>query len=280
MNQLYIERLILSFLEEDLGFQGDLSSAPLPEKECTAEVIVKQNCLVCGIGFFEKVFLLLDSETTFDWRVKDGDEVLAGSVIGYIKGNLKAVLQGERTALNILQKLSGIATNTAKYVELLKGSSIRLLDTRKTTPGWRVLEKYATRVGGALNHRFGLYDAVMIKDNHIKAYGSVKDAVLKVKEVIPVTTRVEVEVENEEQLKEVLEVLDYVDIVMLDNWDLENISPAVSVLKERKKDVKIELSGGIDIESLKKVRDLPIDYVSTSKIITTANWIDISMELL
>ncbi len=280
MNQLYVERLILSFLEEDLGFCGDLSSAPLPEKRCTAEVIVKEESLICGIRFFEKVFSLLDRGVSFKWSVKDGDKVQAGSVIGSVEGSLKAILQGERTALNILQKLSGIATNTARYVEILEGSPVKLLDTRKTTPGWRVLEKYATRVGGALNHRFGLYDAVMIKDNHIKAFGSIRDAVLKVKKVIPVTTKVEVEVENEEQLNEVLDVLDYVDIVMLDNWDLEKVASAVLVLKERKNSVKVELSGGIDLQSLRLVKDLPVDYVSTSKIITAAKWIDISLELL
>lgn len=280
MNQLYVERLILSFLEEDLGFCGDLSSAPLPEKRCTAEVIVKEESLICGIPFFEKVFSLLDRGVSFKWNVKDGDKVQASSVIGSVEGSLKAILQGERTALNILQKLSGIATNTARYVEILEGSPVKLLDTRKTTPGWRVLEKYATRVGGALNHRFGLYDAVMIKDNHIKAFGSIRDAVLKVKKVIPVTTKVEVEVENEEQLNEVLDVLDYVDIVMLDNWDLEKVASAVSVLKERKNSVKVELSGGIDFQSLRLVKDLPVDYVSTSKIITAAKWIDISLELI
>ncbi len=280
MNQLYVERLILSFLEEDLGFCGDLSSAPLPEEKCTAEVIVKEECLICGIPFFEKVFSLLDKEVSFKWNVKDEDRVQAGSVIGSVEGSLKAILQGERTALNILQKLSGIATNTARYVEILEDSPVKLLDTRKTTPGWRVLEKYATRVGGALNHRFGLYDAVMIKDNHIKAFGSIRDAVLKVKKIIPVTTKVEVEVENEEQLNEVLDVLDYVDIVMLDNWDLEKVASAVSVLKERKNSVKVELSGGIDLQSLRLVKDLPVDYVSTSKIITAAKWIDISLELL
>ena len=280
MNRLFIEKLILSFLEEDLGFTGDLSSEPLPERECRAEVIVKEDCILCGTKFFEMVFSLLNSKVEVTWKFNDGHRIPAGTVVGFVKGNVKVILQGERTALNILQKLSGIATNTARFVEVLGNSTVRLLDTRKTTPGWRILEKYATKVGGALNHRFGLYDAVMIKDNHIRGFGSVKEAVLKVKDAVPITTKIEVEVENWQQLKELLDVIDYVDIVMLDNWNLQEVEQAVKLLKTKKPNVKVELSGGIDIHSLAKIKYLPVDFVSTSKIITAAKWIDVGMELL
>jgi len=279
MNDLYLRKLILSFLEEDLGFVGDLTSSLLPDKEAEAELIAGEDFLLCGIPVFERVFTVFDGSVSFDWYRREGTFVKKGDVIGKVSGSVKTLLTCERTALNLLQKLSGIATQTRRYVEVLEGSEVKLLDTRKTTPGLRLLEKYATRVGGALNHRLGLYDAVMVKDNHIKAFGGVQEAVRKVVRSIPITTKVEVEVENEEQLTELLEVIDLVDIVMLDNWKLEEVEEAVKRLKGEKPSVKVELSGGITLEKLKLVRELPVDYVSTSKIITGAKWVDISMEV-
>jgi len=279
MNDLYLRKLILSFLEEDLGFVGDLTSSLLPDKEAEAELIAGEDFLLCGIPVFERVFTVFDGSVSFDWYRREGTFVKKDDVIGKVSGSVKTLLTCERTALNLLQKLSGIATQTRRYVEVLEGSEVKLLDTRKTTPGLRLLEKYATRVGGALNHRLGLYDAVMVKDNHIKAFGGVQEAVRKVVRSIPITTKVEVEVENEEQLTELLEVIDLVDIVMLDNWKLEEVEEAVKRLKGEKPSVKVELSGGITLEKLKLVRELPVDYVSTSKIITGAKWVDISMEV-
>ncbi|RUM45419.1 MAG: carboxylating nicotinate-nucleotide diphosphorylase [Desulfurobacterium sp.] len=279
MNDLYLRKLILSFLEEDLGFVGDLTSSLLPDREAEAELIAGEDFLLCGIPVFERVFTVLDGNVSFDWYRGEGTFVKKGDVIGKVSGSVKTLLTCERTALNLLQKLSGIATQTRRYVEVLEGSEVKLLDTRKTTPGLRLLEKYATRVGGALNHRLGLYDAVMVKDNHIKAFGGVQEAVRKVVRSIPITTKVEVEVENEEQLTELLEVIDLVDIVMLDNWKLEEVEEAVKRLKGTKPSVKVELSGGITLEKLRLIRELPVDYVSTSKIITGAKWVDISMEV-
>ena len=280
MNKIYLEKAILSFLEEDLALSGDLTTASIEDRKSVAEVIAKENFILCGIPFFETVFRLYDNNTTFEWKKKEGEEISGGEVIGKVYGNIKTLLTCERTALNILQKLSGIATETRKYINLLKGSKVKLLDTRKTTPGLRHFEKYATKIGGACNHRMGLYDAVMIKDNHIKAFGGVIPAVKSVASSIPVTTKIEVEVENEKQLEEVIQVIELVDIVMLDNWDIDKVENVALKLKSAKSSIKVEVSGNITIEKIRELKDKPIDFISTSKVITGARWIDISMEVL
>ncbi len=280
MNPLYLRELLKLFLKEDLGIAGDITTAPLHNKKGRAEIIAKEDFILCGVPFIEQLFSILDKETKIDWNFKEGELVKTGEALGEIKGSLKTILMGERTSLNILQRLSGIATETRKYVNVLSGSKIKLLDTRKTTPGIRLLEKHATRIGGAFNHRLGLYDAVMIKDNHIKAYGDVEKAVTEIFKVIPITTKIEVEIENWEQLSSLLNVIDLVDIVMLDNWNIEEVKEATETIKEKKGTIKIELSGNVTLESLKRIKDLPIDFVSTSKIITSAKWVDISLEVL
>ena len=279
MNPLYLERLIVNFLNEDLGATGDLTSRALPEVKGRAKLIAKENGILCGVEPFNKTFKTVNPKTEIEWLKREGDRFTEGEVICLIEGELPSILTAERTALNLIQRLSGIATTTRTFVEELKGSQVRLLDTRKTTPGLRVLEKHATKVGGALNHRMGLYDAVMVKDNHIKAFGGVKPAVRAVSKEIPVTTKIEVEVENYEQLKEALEVIELIDIVMLDNWPLEKVEEAVYKLKEAKPTLKVEISGGITLEKLKYIKNLPVDYVSTSKIVTAARWIDLSLEV-
>ncbi len=276
----WIRDLILRFLNEDLSSIGDLSTASLPPREGKAEVIAKEDFILCGIPFFEMVFKLYDPSVTFSWRKEEGEEVKKGEIIGKVSGNLKTILICERTALNLLQRLSGIATETRKYAERLRETGITLLDTRKTTPGLRALEKYATRIGGARNHRFGLFDAAMVKDNHIRAYGGVAEAVKAVYNTIPATASIEVEVENWDQLEKLLQVIEMVDIVMLDNWKFEEVNAAVELLKSRKPGIKIELSGGITLESLEKVKGLKVDFISTSKIITGATWVDVSMEVV
>ncbi len=280
MNELFVRNLILNFLSEDLGISGDWSSLPLKGKRLKAEVIAKENFILCGSPFFSRVFALLGGAPEFHWNFKEGEEVSKGSIVCSLECDGSSLLSGERTALNLLQRLSGVATNTREFVKLLSGSSVKLLDTRKTTPGLRALEKYATRVGGALNHRWGLFDAVMLKDNHLKAYGGVREAVLKVKSAVPITAKVEVEVESFEELEEFLEVIELVDLVMLDNWELEKVPEAVKLIRERSSFVKVELSGGVDKESLPFIRELPIDFVSTSKLITSAKWVDVSLEVL
>jgi len=279
MNPLNLKELIVNFLSEDLGITGDWSSLPLKGKRLIGKVIGKEEFILCGAQVFEEVIKTLDGTATFKWSLKDGGHVKEGQTLCRLEADAYALLAAERTALNLLQRLSGVATNTREYAEVLKGSSVKLLDTRKTTPGLRALEKYATRVGGALNHRFGLFDAVMIKDNHIRGYGGVKEAVKKVRELIPATMKVEVEVESWQELKEAIEVLELIDIVMLDNWPEEDVEEAVREIKGRRREVKVELSGGITKEKLKRIRELPIDYVSTSKLITAAKWVDISLEV-
>jgi nicotinate-nucleotide pyrophosphorylase (carboxylating) len=280
MNKIHIEKIILSFLEEDLALSGDLTTAPLEDRESAAEVIAKENFILCGIPFFETVFSLYDNNITFEWKKREGEEISGGEVIGKVYGNIKTLLTCERTALNILQRLSGIATETRKYINLLKGSKVKLLDTRKTTPGLRYFEKYATKIGGAYNHRMGLYDAVMIKDNHIKAFGGVIPAVKSIVSSVPVTTKIEVEVENEKQLEEVIRIIELVDIVMLDNWDIDKVENAALKLKSAKDSIKVEVSGNITFEKIRELKDNSIDFISTSKVITGARWIDISMEVL
>ncbi|SNR61164.1 carboxylating nicotinate-nucleotide diphosphorylase [Desulfurobacterium atlanticum] len=278
-SKLAMDDYILSFLKEDLGYTGDISSSGLNGKIITVYVEAKEEFILAGAPFFERVFKLLDEAISFRWFKKDGDEIAKGDVLCEIEGDERVLFSGERTGLNLLQHLSGIATNTRKFVKVLEGTKIKLLDTRKTTPGLRYFEKYATRVGGAFNHRMGLYDAVMIKDNHIKAYGGIVNAVKILKEKIPVTTMVEVEVENWQQLEDVLKVIEYVNIVMLDNWDLKEIDKAVKILRSASFDVKIEISGGITLETLKLLRNKDIDFISTSKLITAARWVDIGMEV-
>ncbi len=280
MNPFYLKNLLIGFLNEDLGTAGDITTAPLPNREGRGEIIAKENFVLCGTPFVNELFALLDGKSRIKWNFKEGEYVNSGEIIGEVKASLKALLTAERTALNLLQRLSGIATETRRFVELLSDSGIKLLDTRKTTPGMRLFEKYATRIGGAFNHRLGLFDAVMIKDNHIKAYGGVKNAVLSVRNTIPVTTRIEVEVENWQQVEELIEVIEYVDIVMLDNWKYEEVEEAVKAIKEKGRRIKVEISGNVTYENLKLIKKLPVDYVSTSRIVTAARWIDISLEVV
>jgi nicotinate-nucleotide pyrophosphorylase (carboxylating) len=279
VSPLYLRELIVNFLNEDLGVAGDWSSLPLRGMRAKGVVVAKEDGILCGAPFFSELFRLLSGELKLSWLKEEGQEFSAGEVLCEVECDASALLQGERTALNILQRLSGIATNTRKFVEALRGSRVKLLDTRKTTPGLRALEKYASKVGGAVNHRFGLYDAVMVKDNHIALFGGIGRAVEEIRRLSPATLKLEVEVESWEQLEELLGVIGLVDIVMLDNWELSQVPEAVEVIRTKDRRVKVELSGGIGYEELKLVSRLPVDFVSTSKTITAARWIDISMEV-
>ncbi|WP_456397497.1 carboxylating nicotinate-nucleotide diphosphorylase [Desulfurobacterium sp.] len=278
-SKIIIEDYILSFLREDIGFTGDITSSSLQGKQIKAYIEAKEDFILAGSPFFQKTFEILDENFKFIWKKREGDHIAKGDIIAYIEGNEKALLTGERTALNLLQHLSGIATNTRKYVEILRGTNIKILDTRKTTPGLRYFEKYATKVGGAYNHRMGLYDAVMIKDNHIKTYGSIETAVLKISKNIPITMLIEVEIENWQQLEEAIKVKKLINIIMLDNWSLQEIDRAITFIRKNLSHVKIEVSGGITLEILKELRNKDIDYISTSKLITEAKWVDIGMEV-
>ncbi|WP_457568109.1 carboxylating nicotinate-nucleotide diphosphorylase [Desulfurobacterium sp.] len=278
-SKIAMEDYITSFLIEDTGFTGDITSSFLQGKRIKAHLIAGESFTLAGTPFFNKVFELLDNEFQIKWHLTEGQTVYEGDILCSMEGKETALLSGERTALNLLQHLSGIATNTRRYTKVLEGTRIKLLDTRKTTPGLRYFEKYATRIGGAWNHRMGLYDAVMIKDNHIKAYGSITDAVNTVKQNVPITVKIEVEVENWPQLHEVLNVKDKVDIIMLDNWEISEIDRAIEFIRNKINHAKIEVSGGITLEKLAELKTKDIDFVSTSKLITGAKWVDISMEV-
>ncbi len=280
VNIIYVREAIRSFLNEDLGVFGDLSSLALKGEHVKGYLEARENLVLCGSPFFEEVFRILDGEASFSWRFSEGEEVREGEKVCTFRMRAGALLSGERTALNIIQKLSGISTLTRRYVNLLRGTKIKLLDTRKTTPGLRYFEKYATRVGGAFNHRLGLYDAVMVKDNHIKVYGSIATAVKSIRGKVPVTSAVEVEVENWKQLEDVISVAADVDIVMFDNWKLGEIEKAVKYLREKcGKGIMIEVSGRVDEERVKLLRNMDIDFISTSRTITEARWVDIGVEV-
>ena len=270
-----LEDLIKRVLEEDIGY-GDITTQSLiPAGQMSRGLfIAKSPGVVAGIQVSEAVFRQLDSEIKFEVFRDDGEVVLPGDVIAVVQGRTRALLTGERTALNFLQRLSGIATKTRRVVELIKDSSAQLVDTRKTTPGLRVLEKYAVSVGGAHNHRFGLFDGVMIKDNHIQAVGNIGEAVAMARQKVPHTVKIEVEVEDLAQLTEAVEA--GADIIMLDNMGVEEMAAAVSIVGAR---ALLEASGGINENNIAEVAGTGIDYISMGALTHSATSLDISLDL-
>jgi len=270
-----IDALVQRALDEDLG-SGDITTRNILDESSfwTTEVLAKESLILCGTEIFRRVFTMLDSSCTFpgpDHR--DGAEVPSGEVIMKIRGKGVALLEGERTALNLLQKLSGIATLTRKFVE--RARPVTVLDTRKTTAGLRVFEKYAVKCGGGENHRFGLFDAVMIKDNHIKAAGSISQAVEQIRKKLAQEKTIEVETTN---LQEVAEALSAgVDIIMLDNMPTDMIRQSVKLIDHK---VKIEVSGSISLERLDELAGTGIDFVSVGALTHSAPAVDISMNFL
>ena len=271
-----LEDLIKRALEEDIGY-GDITtqSLILDEQISRGLFIAKSPGVVAGIRVSEAVFRQLDAEITFEIFKNDGEVVLPGDEIAVVQGRTRALLTGERTALNFLQRLSGIATKTRRVVELIKDSSARLVDTRKTTPGLRVLEKYAVSVGGARNHRFGLFDGVMIKDNHIQAVGNIGEAVAAARQKVPHTVKIEVEVEDLAQLREALEA--GADIIMLDNMGVDKMAEAVSIVAGR---VLLEASGGINEGNIAEIARTGIDFISMGALTHSATSLDISLDLV
>ena len=271
----YTKRLIQLALDEDIG-TGDLTAGAFEsfKSQATFNFIAKEECIICGTKVAQEVYLMLDPDVKVEFSVKDGDRITERRIIGQVTGPASSILTGERTSLNFLQRLSGVATNTAKYVEALGDSDIKILDTRKTTPGWRRIEKYAVKVGGGWNHRLGLFDGVMLKDNHVDAAGSITSAVNNVRRFIPTTVKVEVETRNLEEVAEA--VTAGADIIMLDNFDIETIKKAVKVIDKR---AKIEVSGGVTIDFLKQLKDTGIDYVSVGALTHQATGVDISLKM-
>jgi nicotinate-nucleotide pyrophosphorylase (carboxylating) len=259
-------------LAEDLG-AGDLTSqAVVPaDAQAQARFLAKEAGVVAGLPFAEAIFRELDPSCTFEVTIPDGAQVEAGAYVAEVRGQARALLTGERTALNLVQRLSGIATRTRAAVEVLRGTRIRLLDTRKTTPGMRALEKYAVRQGGGSNHRLGLYDAVLIKNNHLK-FASPAEAIRRARASAPVTATVEVEVESIEQLHDALTAAP--DIILLDNMPLERLQEAIALIAGR---ARIEVSGNVTLETLPRLAGLEVDYISMGALTHSAVALDFSL---
>ena len=273
---LQVDPLIMSALQEDITSE-DVSTNSVMPRSCPgqAELICKQDGVICGLPVFCRVFELLDPDVSFKLEVSEGDAVRTGQKLATVTGDIRAILSGERTALNYLQRMSGIASYTARTVQLLEGTGIKLLDTRKTTPNNRIFEKYAVTVGVGNNHRYNLTDGVMLKDNHIGAAGGVKEAIAAAKEYAPFVRKIEVETENLDMVREAVEA--GADIIMLDNMDHDQMQEAIALIDGR---AKIEISGNVTEERIPALRDLAVDYISSGALTHSATILDVSLKNL
>ncbi len=271
-----VKGLLALALEEDLG-PGDVTSEATihPESMSVAMVLAKQDLILAGLDIARAVFNCLDSKIQFTAVVMDGNTMNAGTEIAKLSGNTRALLAGERIALNLLQHLSGIATLTAAYIEKVKGLKTEVLDTRKTLPGLRQLEKYAVRVGGGRNHRFGLYDGVLIKDNHIKASGSITNAVASARKSAHHLLKIEVETKTLDEVREALAV--QADIIMLDNMSIDMMHKAVKLIAGK---ALTEASGNITLETIRAVAETGVDFISSGRLTHSAPAVDISMKII
>ncbi|MGC8868541.1 MAG: carboxylating nicotinate-nucleotide diphosphorylase [Sulfurihydrogenibium sp.] len=273
LDRVFLRRKILEFLEEDIGYKDITTDNLEVEKNTEAFFIAKESGILAGTIFVKEVFNVF-GDADFQSFKKDGEKVEKGEIIGVVYGSSKSILKGERLSLNILQRLSGIATLTNLYVSKLTGTKTKLLDTRKTTPGFRAFEKYAVKVGGGDNHRFALYDMVMLKDNHIALVGSIKEAVRQIKNKVSPMVKVEVEVKDFSQLKEALET--QADIIMLDNMSVEQVKEALKIVNGKK---LVEVSGNITLENIRDYALCNPDFISTGSVIHSAKWLDISLKI-
>ena len=274
--KLNVDPWIISALKEDITSEDVSTNSVMPHPQAgEADLICKEDGIICGLQVFERVFTLLDEKTTVEFLVQDGAEVHKGQLMAKVHGDIRTLLCGERTALNYLQRMSGIATYTHSVAELLKGTGIKLLDTRKTTPNNRIFEKYAVRIGGGNNHRYNLSDGVLLKDNHIGAAGGVKEAIAAAKEYAPFVRKIEVEVENLDMVKEAVEA--GADIIMLDNMDTDALKEAIAYIDGR---AEIEVSGNVTKENIARLTGLGVDYVSSGALTHSAPILDISLKNL
>jgi nicotinate-nucleotide pyrophosphorylase (carboxylating) len=277
---LVLDPLLRGWLLEDIG-RGDRTTNSLLVQDITlgsAKWIAKASGIIAGLPVAARVFQILNNQVTFVAVTPEGAWCEPGQIVAEIHGSLDALLMGERTALNLAMRLSGIATLTYIYVEKIADLPALLVDTRKTTPGLRLLEKYATALGGAINHRMGLDDAVMIKDNHIAAAGGIGEAVTRIRSQIPYPLTIEVETESLEQVKDALQYK--TDIIMLDNMPLDMMCQAVQLIRQQDSRVKIEASGNVTLETIRGVAETGVDYISSSAPITQSKWLDLSMKIL
>lgn len=272
--ELNADEMILLALKEDITF-GDISSdAVLPKAAMgSVELIAKQDGVIAGLPVFKRVFELIDGSIDIKFMVADGDLVHSGEKLAVLRGDLHSLLSGERTALNYLQHMSGIATYTRSIADILEGSGIKLLDTRKTTPCNRIFEKYAVKIGGGNNHRFNLSDGVMLKDNHIAAAGGIKNAVAMAKKEVSFVRKIEVEVENLNMVREAVEA--GADIIMLDNMDYETMEEALKIIDGK---AETECSGNVTAENVAKLASLGVNYISSGALTHSAPILDISMK--
>ncbi|MDU3087313.1 MAG: carboxylating nicotinate-nucleotide diphosphorylase [Peptoniphilus harei] len=275
LKPILIDKYILAALREDMT-SGDITTdSILKDEKAEVNLIAKDKGILAGLDVFKRVFELLDEDVTFEFYFSDGDEVNNKDLIGKIRGRAKAILEGERTALNFLQRMSGIATYTKKMVDALASKHVKILDTRKTTPNMRIFEKYAVTLGGGYNHRYNLSDGIMLKDNHIDAAGGIREAVEKVRSLNPFVKKIEVEVENFDQVREALKAK--ADIIMLDNMEIGEIREACKIINKK---AIIECSGNISLGNINSYRDLDIDYISSGAITYSAGVLDLSMKNL
>ena len=270
------DELILRALKEDITSE-DITTNSVMRDYCAGEVELrcKQDGVIAGLDVFKRVFELLDGNTRVDFSVKDGDRVTKGQLLGTVRGDIRVLLSGERTALNFLQRMSGIATYTRAIADMLEGTNTKLLDTRKTTPGMRVFEKYAVKVGGGYNHRFNLSDGILLKDNHLGAAGGVRQAVAMAREYAPFVRKIEIEVENLDMLREALDA--GADIIMLDNMSVEDMKRAVALAAGK---AETECSGNVTKENIARLIDIGVDYISSGALTHSAPILDLSLKHL
>lgn len=270
------DQFILSALREDISSEDVTTNSVMREyKLGEVDLICKQDGVIAGLGVFRRVFQLLDPATEVTFFRKDGDKVAKGEKLGVIRGDIRVLLSGERTALNYLQRMSGIATYTRNIADMLEGSSTKLLDTRKTTPNMRIFEKYAVKVGGGNNHRYNLSDGILLKDNHIGAAGGIRQAISMAREYAPFVRKIEIEVESLEMLREALDA--GADIIMLDNMSVDDMREAVRLAKGR---AETECSGNVTRENIARLVDIGVDYISSGALTHSAPILDLSMKNL
>ena len=273
MNSFILDPILRRALEEDIG-TGDVTTLATitPGTQASAELVAKEDFVLAGIDVAQRVFQLLSAETAFEKLMNDGQSVKRGDVLAWIKGDASVLLQGERVALNLLQRMSGVATLTAAFVKEVEGTRAVVVDTRKTTPGLRVLEKYSVRMGGGGNHRMALYDAVLIKENHVAAAGGITAAVSRAQQHVPHTQKIEVEVRNQEEVAEALAA--GADILLLDNMSLDELSAAVERVGDR---AITEASGGVNLESVRAIAETGVRLISVGALTHSYRSVDISM---
>lgn len=270
------DELILQALREDITSEDITTNSVMPHEQAgEVDLICKQDGVIAGLEIFKRVFELLDEKTEVIFYCKDGDAVTKGEKIGLVRGDIRVLLSGERTALNYLQRMSGIATYTRGIADLLKGTKTKLLDTRKTTPNMRIFEKYSVKVGGGYNHRYNLSDGILLKDNHIGAAGGVKEAVRMAKEYAPFVRKIEIEVESLDMLKEALEA--GADIIMLDNMSVEDMKTAVELCRGK---AETECSGNVTKENVERLVDIGVDYISSGALTHSSPILDLSLKNL